>query len=184
MNQYIGVVSACLATFAATNIDDAFLLTLFFARRIPARRVVAGQYLGFAILISVSLAGALVAFAIPHRWIRLLGLVPLALGIGHLFNLHRPNAERQNTSFGMLSIALLTVSNGADNVGVYVPFFVVGRAHLRLILIVYAVLVGVWCRVGRWLGTRSLVLRQVDRWAERVVPVVFILLGTYILSSG
>ncbi len=46
----------------------------------------------------------------------------------------------------------MTLSNGADNISVYVPFFVIGRANLWLILIVYAALVALWCFVGRWLG--------------------------------
>jgi cadmium resistance protein CadD (predicted permease) len=107
------------------------------------------------------------------------------LGIKHLFDTHRSETGKQARSdFGVLSIALITVSNGGDNIGVYVPFFVVGRAHLWLILIVYAALVGVWCFVGKWLGTRSVVLRLVDRWSHRAVPAVFILLGIYILISA
>jgi cadmium resistance protein CadD (predicted permease) len=57
VNQYLAVLSASITTFAATNIDDAFLLTLFFARRIPAPRIVAGQYAGFAAIVGISLIG-------------------------------------------------------------------------------------------------------------------------------
>ena len=84
MNQYLAVLSASITTFAATNIDDAFLLTLFFARRIPARRIVAGQYVGFAAIVGISLIGVWGALAIPHRWIHFLGLLPLAIGIKRL----------------------------------------------------------------------------------------------------
>jgi cadmium resistance protein CadD (predicted permease) len=145
VNRYLEILIASLATFAATNIDDAFLLTFFFARLIPAWRTVAGQYIGFAIIVAVSLIGAMASLAIPHHWIRLIGLLPLALGITHLFT-RRRKAEGQSTGeFGVVAIALITMSNGADNIGVYVPFFVVmGRANLWLILIVYAVLVRVW----------------------------------------
>ena len=77
MNSLLAVLAASLTTFAATNIDDVFILTLFFARRVPTRRIVAGQYLGFAAIILVSLIGVWAALAIPHRWIRLLGVLPL-----------------------------------------------------------------------------------------------------------
>ena len=184
MNRYLEVLSASLATFAATNIDDAFLLTLFFARRIPARRIVAGQYLGFAAIIIVSLIGALAALAIPHRWIRFLGLVPLAIGIRLLFQAGRPKSERLRIdSLSVASIALLTFFNGADNIGVYVPFFVIARAQVWLILMAYAALVAVWCFVGRWLGNHPLVFGLLDRWGDRVVPFVFILLGAWLLFS-
>jgi cadmium resistance transport/sequestration family protein len=184
VNQYLAVLSASITTFAATNIDDAFLLTLFFARRIPTRRIVVGQYVGFAAIVVVSLMGAWAALAIPHRWLRLLGLLPLALGVKQLVQARRTEPERPSTGgYGVSAIALVTLSNGADNVGVYVPFFVIGRTHLWLILIAYAVLVAVWCFVGRWLGSHTLILRAVDRWGHRAVPLVFIGLGIYVLKS-
>src|SRR5579864_6827865 len=78
MNSLLAVLAASLTTFAATNIDDVFILTLFFARRVPTRRIVAGRYLGFAAIILVSLIGVWAALAIPHRWIRLRRPLPLS----------------------------------------------------------------------------------------------------------
>jgi cadmium resistance protein CadD (predicted permease) len=184
LNQYLAVLTASMTTFAATNVDDAFLLTFFFARRISTRRIVAGQFIGFGAITVVSLIGAWGALAIPHRWIRVLGLVPLAMGVRQLLRARRvePKAPGSSNS-DVISIALVTLSNGADNIGVYVPFFVKGRAYLWLILTVYALLVPLWCVLGRWLGTHSLILRSVDRWGHWVVPVVFIGLGIYVLNS-
>lgn len=144
MNRHLGVLSASIATFAATNIDDAFLLTLLFARRIPTRRIVAGQYVGFSAIIGISLIGVWCALAIPSRWVHLLGVLPLALGIRRLLQARRTDASRPRViTESAASIALLTLSNGADNISVYLPFFVMGRANLWLILIVYATLVAV-----------------------------------------
>ena len=182
MNSLPAVLAASLTTFAATNIDDLFLLTLFFARRVPTRRIVTGQYLGFAGIISVSLIGVWVTLAIPHRWIRLLGLLPLTIGIKELLQTRGTEPKkRSSTTYGLLSIALVTLSNGADNVGVYVPFFVISRSYLWIILITYAVLIAIWCFIGRWVGNHSLILRSVDRWGHWAVPLVFIGLGIYIL---
>jgi cadmium resistance protein CadD (predicted permease) len=183
VNGYLTAFSASVTTFAATNVDDAFLLTLLFARRIPTRRIVVGQYAGFAAIVVVSLIGAWGALAMPHRWVRFLGLLPLAIGIKQLLEARRTEAEQPRASdYSVASIALVTLSNGADNIGVYLPFFVIGRPYLWLILIVYAVLVALWCFVGRWLGNHSLILRSVDRWGHWAVPLVFIALGIYVLS--
>jgi cadmium resistance protein CadD (predicted permease) len=57
MRPLLTVIAASVTTFAATNIDDLLLLALFFARRIPTRRVIAGQYLGFACILGISLLG-------------------------------------------------------------------------------------------------------------------------------
>jgi cadmium resistance protein CadD (predicted permease) len=155
VNRYLGVLSASVATFGATNIDDAFLLTFLFAWRIPTRRIVAGQYVGFAAIVGLSLIGVWGALAIPHRWIHFLGVLPLAIGIKHLLPARRTDAEEtRTTTESVASIALLTLSNGADNISAYVPFFVIGRAKLWLILIAYATLVALWCLAGRWLGNR------------------------------
>ncbi len=184
MNQYLAVLSASITTFAVTNIDDAFLLTFFFARRIPTRRIVAGQYAGFAAIVGISLIGFVGALAMPHRWIHFLGVLPLAIGIRRLLQARRTGAERPLAGGeSVASIALVTLSNGADNISVYVPFFVIGRSNLWLILLVYAALVALWCFVGRWLGNQPLVLRSADRWGHWTVPVMFIGLGIYVLSA-
>src|SRR5579864_7067615 len=90
MSPVLSVLAASVTTFAATNLDDLFLLTVFFARRVPARRIVTGQYLGFAAIAAVSFAvvwGA--ALTIPRAWIRVLGVLPLAIGVKHLLQTRR-----------------------------------------------------------------------------------------------
>jgi cadmium resistance transport/sequestration family protein len=183
VNRYLAVLSASIATFAATNIDDVVLLTFFFARRISTRRIVAGQYIGFAVVVGVSLIGVWAALAIPHRWMHFLGLLPLVIGIKHLLQARRTEQSPRSGNSSIVSIAAITLSNGADNIGVYVPFFVNGRPYLWLILIVYAVLVALWCFVGRCLGSHSVVLHLVDRWGHWAGPLIFIGLGIYVLNS-
>jgi cadmium resistance protein CadD (predicted permease) len=184
VNQYLAVLIAGITTFAITNIDDAFLLTVFFARRIPTRRIVAGQYAGFAAIVGLSLIGVWGALALPHRWIRLLGILPLAIAIKRLWEARQTGAVPPTASTeSVASIALVTLSNGADNISVYVPFFVIGRSNLWVILIEYAGLVALWCFVGRWLGSHSLILRSADRLGQWAVPLVFAGLGIYVLSS-
>jgi len=128
MSSVISVLAASVTTFAATNLDDIFLLTVFFARRVPTRRIVAGHYLGFATIVALSFALVWgVSLAIPRVWTRLLGILPLAIGIKELVRIRTSQAipaERVDSSVSVLSIATITLANGADNVGVYVPFFV------------------------------------------------------------
>ena len=83
MSPLLTVLAASVTTFASTNLDNIFLLTVFFARRVPTRRIVAGQYLGFAAIILLSFAGLwAVGLTIPKAWIRLLGILPLVNGGG------------------------------------------------------------------------------------------------------
>ena len=94
------------------------------------------------------------------------------------------HADRADACLSGLSIAAITLANGADNVGVYVPFFVASRTHLQLVLVVYGLLVLVWCAVGKWLGRHVLALKSLARWGHWIVPFVLIGLGAYILLYG
>jgi len=185
MNSLTAILVASVTTFAATNIDDIFLLTLFFANRVPAKRIVGGQYMGFAVIIVLSLIGAGAALAIPHGWMRLLGILPLGIGIKAFLTKGKgrkpPSDGVPQKDYGLLAIAAITLSNGSDNVGVYVPFFVAGKRYLWLILTTYLVLVAVWVIAGRWLGAHPVVLRAVERWGHWAVPAVFVALGVYVL---
>ncbi len=185
MNLMLTILAASVTTFAATNLDDIFLLTVFFARRVPTRRIVAGQYLGFGAIVALSFAvlwGA--ARAIPRDWIRLLGILPFAIGVTELLQMRKSKSRAVaggDGSLSVLSVAAITLANGADNVGVYVPFFLVSRTHLWAVLVVYGLLVLVWCAAGRWFGSHPLVLKSLDRWGHWIVPFVLIGLGSYIL---
>ena len=85
MSPVLAILAASVTTFAATNLDDLFLLTVFFARRVPTRRVVVGQYLGFAAIVLMSMTAAwALGLAVPRTWIRFLGILPLAIGVKEL----------------------------------------------------------------------------------------------------
>ncbi|HYL14601.1 MAG TPA: hypothetical protein VEV41_16270 [Terriglobales bacterium] len=43
MSRVFTVLAASVTTFAATNLDDVFLLTVCLGRRVATRRIVAGQ---------------------------------------------------------------------------------------------------------------------------------------------
>ena len=185
MSPLLSVLAASVTTFAATNLDDLFLLTVFFARRVATRRIVGGQCLGFAAIVLLSLAGVFaVGAAVPHGWVRVLGIFPCAIGIKELIQLRNSKSTRgaeRNGSLSVFSIAVITLANGADNIGVYVPFFFASRSHLWLVLATYGLLVLVWCAGGRWFGSHSLILKGVERWGHWIVPFVLIGLGAYIL---
>jgi cadmium resistance protein CadD (predicted permease) len=153
MGPFLKVLAASVTTFAATNLDDMFLLTVFFARRVSTRKIVAGQYLGFAAIVMVSFAVVWAAeLTIPRAWVRLLGILPLGIGVKGLIQVHKFKSTRTpegNGSLGVVSIAAITLANGADNIGVYVPFFLASQLHLWLVLATYASLVLAWCAAGK-----------------------------------
>ncbi|WP_342048698.1 cadmium resistance transporter [Bacillus sp. OTU530] len=69
--------------FAATNIDDIFLLLAWFSQRnssLKASHIIIGQYVGFIALVLLSLIGALGALIIPQEWIGLSLLRKIKVG--------------------------------------------------------------------------------------------------------
>jgi cadmium resistance transport/sequestration family protein len=187
--SWLSVCGRAVAAFAATNIDDVFVLTLFFAQKnLKRRHVVVGQYLGLAGLITISLAGYFARLFVPHRWIGLLGLAPIGIGIKKLIDWKRGNDQLQNKRPGaasVLTVAAVTFANGGDNIGIYIPLFASSDLPALLItLITFALLIAVWCVAAYYLGNHPAVKRIVDRYGHILVPFVLIGLGIYIITSS
>src|SRR4030042_1204119 len=87
LSSIFSAIITAIVTFAATNVDDLFILMLFFSQTDASfrrRHIVAGQYLGFAALVAISLLGFFGSFIFPTAWIGLLGFLPIAMGITKL----------------------------------------------------------------------------------------------------
>lgn len=94
----MSLIITTIVLFAATNIDDIFLLLTWFSQRdskLKSSHIIIGQYLGFIALVILSVIGALGALIIPQEWIGLLGLVPIYLGLKALVEQFRERAEEQ-----------------------------------------------------------------------------------------
>ena len=183
-----------VAAFATTNLDDAFVLLLFFGdRRYRARHVFIGQALGVGLLVLLSLIGALAALALPARAIGLLGLLPIAIGVKHLLARRRgqqdePEAAASPGAAGWrqaAAVAGITVANGGDNLGVYVPLFTT-RSLLETALILggFAVMLVMWTFAGYYLARHSAVAARLQRLSGVVMPWVLIGLGAAIIVDS
>jgi cadmium resistance protein CadD (predicted permease) len=78
--------ATAVALFAATNVDDLVVLALLSAASRATGRprrweIWAGQYLGFATLVGLSLAVGRGLSLILSRWLWLLALIPLTVGV-------------------------------------------------------------------------------------------------------
>jgi cadmium resistance protein CadD (predicted permease) len=182
-----------LVLFVSTNVDDVFVLLAFFSD--PAfrpRQVVIGQYLGMTVLIGVSTIAALGTVIIPLDYVALLGVVPLALGLVKLVDLGRskvPGADEQPgaarfSASKPLAVAAVTIANGSDNVGAYVPLFATRtKTEVAELVCCFLLLTGVWCIAAHRLVTHPRAGAPIRRYGRIALPFALLGLGIYILSS-
>jgi cadmium resistance transport/sequestration family protein len=185
-------VTSILA-FASTNVDDIFILMLFFGNKeYNTRQIVLGQYLGIIALITISFLGSLVGLLIEQKYIGILGLLPIYFGVRGIIRLSRhkqvePEEIRikpRNLN-GTLSVAGVTFANGGDNIGIYIPLFSTLVMSQKLIMIaIFLAMVAVWCLAAIYLSRHLVVATTIDKYGHIITPIVLICLGVYILYES
>ncbi|MBQ8508754.1 MAG: cadmium resistance transporter [Clostridia bacterium] len=175
-------LSAAVA-YTATNIDDLFLLMLLYAQtdtKVGRGRILVGRYLSMLLLTAVSLGGALGARMLPDLVIRLLGLIPIALGVKAIFEGDGDGANSAEPT--ALGTAALSIASGADNIGVYIPLFA-GYTIGGMIaaVVVFALLTLALCMLGQRLMSLGWLHGLLEKHKRWLVPAVLIMLGVGIL---
>ena len=184
----IGTVALATGVFAATNIDDIFvLLAMFSDPRYNPRQITAGQYLGMAALFGASLVGSLASFVMQPAYIGLLGLAPILIGTVKLLRRRQADYPETNTSSSsnVLSVAVITAANGGDNLGIYTPMFAIrSAADIAMFAGVFAVMTAVWVGFAHWLTRHPKLGPPIRDYGQRAVPFVLIGLGVYVLIKA
>ncbi|MES2649366.1 MAG: cadmium resistance transporter [Bacteroidota bacterium] len=188
------IILTSILAFASTNIDDIFILMLFFAdSEYNSKQVVLGQYLGFITLITISVVGSLLGLLVDQKYIGVLGLLPVYIGIYGIARLFKhtegikaiegkANARKFNKT---LSVAFVTFANGGDNIGIYIPLFATLSMPLKTIMVsIFLVMVGLWCFAARYLSKHPVIARTIDKYGHIITPIVLVLLGIYILYQS
>ena len=191
------IIVVSIISFIGTNIDDIFINTLFFAQAETKKEihsVIIGKYLGIGSLVLLSLLGTFGLHFVPQQYIGILGIVPIILGIKELICYlkkkklpHNEDKEsNSNKSKGLIfSVVFVTVANGADNLGVYIPLFL-GYSIIQIIavLIVFTIMIALWCILGKKLSDFKFLRELLLKYKHVIVPIVFIILGIYIIIKG
>jgi cadmium resistance protein CadD (predicted permease) len=182
------MITSILA-FISTNIDDIFILTLFFgSKKFSKTTIVSGQFLGIGVLVIISLIGAYIGNFIGPRYIGLLGLFPIYLAVRQLITLFRSSHDDENVDVkasGILAIAGVTIANGGDNIGVYVPLLATMSLNDKLqLVIIFIIMTYTWCLLASYLAGHPLVAKQLDKYGHVIMPVVLFCLGIFILIES
>lgn len=184
--------TACF-TFVCTNIDDVLILTILYTQVQKSKnifQIIIGQYLGLGILIILSILGSIGTHFFPEKYIGLWGFLPLFLGLRTLILYcgKKSDEDFQHTMQIPLHIPMimfLTLSNGADNIAVYIPLFSSCTAsETTIILISFFLLIGVWCYLGYLLSTHRHLKQLILKYQNILVPFILIFLGISILLKS
>jgi cadmium resistance protein CadD (predicted permease) len=194
MERLAATVATASALFVGTNLDDILVLAVLNASsRADGRpngwQIWTGQYIGIALLVVVSLLGALGLALLPENRIWLLGSVPLGVGAYRLIAAVRACRSGAQDSpaavTGVGGVVAVTVANGGDNIAAYTPVFRTSSAdEIAVTLVVFALGVALWCAAASWLVSRRKVTRGIERWGHWFVPAVFIVIGLYVFYKG
>jgi cadmium resistance protein CadD (predicted permease) len=187
----VGLIVLGIVVFASTDIDDIFLLLGFFADpqfRMP--QIVLGQYLGICGIIAAALICSLISLVIPASYIGLLGILPIAIGAGKLRILWRgesasPEIHSDSTTRNkVIAVALVTVANGGDNIGVYGSLFATrGGWENAVLVLVFLAMTAAWCVTAHYLVNHPTLGNPIRKYGHIALPGALIGLGFYILGS-
>jgi len=192
MESLPALLGLAIVLFVSTNVDDLVVLVALFAQpRFRVRDVVAGQYAGLTVLFVVSAAGALLSLVIADAYLGLLGIFPILIGVRKIVALrHDHGATDQSAGLGkatgsVADVALVTIANGGDNIGVYMPSFAVHSAsQIAIIAVVFVAMTALWCMFAHWMVNRPRLGAPLRHYGHIFAPIVLIGLGILIIHHA
>ena len=182
--------------YSGTAVDLLIILMLFFAKRKSRKDIIniyLGQFLGSVSLILLSLLFAFVLDYIPSKEILgLLGLIPIFLGLKVLLlgdsdgeAIAKDGLRKDNKNLIFLVAMITFASCGADNIGVFVPYFTtLNLANMIVTLLTFLVMIYLLVFSAQKLAQVPSVGETLEKYSRWFIAVVYLGLGMYILIEN
>lgn len=182
--------------YSGTAVDLLIILMLFFAKRKSRKDIIniyLGQFLGSVSLIFLSLLFAFVLNYIPSKEILgLLGLIPIFLGLKVLLlgdsdgeAIAKDGLRKDDKNLIFLVAMITFASCGADNIGVFVPYFItLNLANLIVALLTFLVMIYLLVFYAQKLAQVPSVGETLEKYSRWFIAVVYLGLGIYILIEN
>ena len=189
-------VVTSIILYSGTAVDLLIILMLFFAKRKSRKDIIniyLGQFLGSVSLIFLSLLFAFVLNYIPSKEILgLLGLIPIFLGLKVLLlgdsdgeAIAKEGLSKDNKKLIFLVAMITFASCGADNIGVFVPYFTtLNLANLIVALLTFLVMICLLVFSAQKLAQVPSVEETLEKYSRWFIAVVYLGLGIYILIEN
>ena len=189
-------VVTSIILYSGTAVDLLIILMLFFAKRKSRKDIIniyLGQFLGSVSLILLSLLFAFVLNYIPSKEILgLLGLIPIFLGLKVLLlgdsdgeAIAKEGLRKDNKNLIFLVAMITFASCGADNIGIFVPYFTtLNLADLIVALLTFLVMIYLLVFSAQKLAQVPSVGETLEKYSRWFIAVVYLGLGIYILIEN
>ena len=189
-------VVTSIILYSGTAVDLLIILMLFFAKRKSRKDIIniyLGQFLGSVSLILISLLFAFVLNYIPSKEILgLLGLIPIFLGLKVLLlgdsdgeAIAKDGLRKDDKNLIFLVAMITFASCGADNIGVFVPYFItLNLANLIVALLTFLVMIYLLVFSAQKLAQVPSVGETLEKYSRWFIAVVYLGLGIYILIEN
>ncbi|WP_301797083.1 CadD family cadmium resistance transporter [Streptococcus sp. 9.1(2021)] len=189
-------VVTSIILYSGTAVDLLIILMLFFAKRKSRKDIIniyLGQFLGSVSLILLSLLFAFVLNYIPSKEILgLLGLIPIFLGLKVLLlgdsdgeAIAKDGLRKDNKNLIFLVAMITFASCGADNIGVFVPYFItLNLTNLIVALLTFLVMIYLLVFSAQKLAQVPSVGETLEKYSRWFIAVVYLGLGMYILIEN
>lgn len=211
MEHIAQLLGVSIIAFISTNMDDFIILTAFFSdNSYNKKTVIMGQYIGISILILISCVGFIFKLLLSAQWIGIMGILPIIIGSRHLIKYvknkkngisneivvskeitgknseeqheNKTNVVRKIINSKISFVAIVTFSNGGDNIGVYTPLFAsLNLNELIFTVIIFLIMVAIWCYIIIFFVNNKLTGSMFRKYGKVCFPYVLILLGIYIV---
>ena len=182
--------------YSGTAVDLLIILMLFFAKRKSRKDIIniyLGQFLGSVSLIFLSLLFAFVLNYIPSKEILgLLGLIPIFLGLKVLLlgdsdgeAIAKDGLRKDNKNLIFLVAMITFASCGADNIGVFVPYFTtLNLTNLIVTLLTFLVMIYLLVFSAQKLAQVPSVGEILEKYSRWFIASVYLGLGIHILIEN
>ncbi|GEO66841.1 cadmium resistance transporter [Levilactobacillus spicheri] len=177
-----------IVAYASTSVDCLILLTLLFSIHGRAARgpIYLGDCLGTTLLLLISGLCAYPLRSLPQATIMgILGIFPILIGLKTAFSRPATTTVDQHPRRGLsLTIALLIVSTGADNISVYIPLFTQASGpQIGVIIVTLFAMLTVF-----YLAAQVLARLPYRYWLQRnghyVTAVLYLFIGCSLLAKA
>ena len=204
----ISVIISAVVSFISTNIDDILVLMILFSKadsKEKRKHIFIGQYIGIGILVLISVLGAIGLSIVPEKYVGFLGFIPIFIGIKEFYEYKTDKEEdtevleieedsakasilnslKKYIPLDVVKVSMISIANGADNIGIYIPMFrVMTPMDLVITIIIFILMIALWCIVAIKLVNYPFIKDKIEKYKGILVPVVFIALGVFILVES